>query len=256
MKKEVIDLMKTMKLILVFAVTLLFTQNIFAGRYYDASTGRFLTVDKLANKFPAWSPYNYALDNPLKYVDPDGNQIKNTSQNNYVVWVAWSQAKSNNYKYINEGAGLVGPGATGGGTVHDFAVVYNVDESGKATLQTDWAKTKYAELGGTWNVDNDGNISTYFGNTIAVETMEPKQQKGIKTNNLKTLTAQIGGLRKQIQGQIKKLQQKITNCKNCDAAQLGEQLLGYQNALTIVNQALTDLTNNSENEKEEKKDDN
>ena len=43
-------------------------------RYYDWEQGRFIQVDPLWLTFPSYSPYNYALNNPLKYVDPDGKQ--------------------------------------------------------------------------------------------------------------------------------------------------------------------------------------
>ena len=43
------------------------------ARYYDSNLGRWLTPDPLADKYPGWSPYNYCLNNPLKLVDPDGN---------------------------------------------------------------------------------------------------------------------------------------------------------------------------------------
>ena len=33
---------------------------------------RFLSVDPLASEYPSWSTYNYALGNPIKYIDPDG----------------------------------------------------------------------------------------------------------------------------------------------------------------------------------------
>jgi RHS repeat-associated protein len=46
----------------------------FGARYYDPSIGRFISVDPLADKYPGWSPYVYALDNPLIVVDPDGNR--------------------------------------------------------------------------------------------------------------------------------------------------------------------------------------
>lgn len=47
--------------------------RIYAGaRYYMPSLGRWTSVDPLAEGFPAWSPYNYVLNNPLAYTDPDG----------------------------------------------------------------------------------------------------------------------------------------------------------------------------------------
>ena len=62
---------------LLLAPILLFVLSnlLFAGRYYDSAVGRFLQVDPLAEKYPSVSPYNYALDNPLKYIDPDGRAV-------------------------------------------------------------------------------------------------------------------------------------------------------------------------------------
>ena len=48
------------------------TQSVFAGRYYDSAIGRWLSVDPKASKYPGWSPYNYCLNNPLRFVDPNG----------------------------------------------------------------------------------------------------------------------------------------------------------------------------------------
>ena len=50
--------------------------NYFGARYYDSDLGRWTSVDPLADKYPGWSPYNYTLNNPLKYIDPDGREIK------------------------------------------------------------------------------------------------------------------------------------------------------------------------------------
>ena len=44
----------------------------FGARYYMPAVGRWAQVDPLADRFPEWSPYNYALSNPLRLVDPDG----------------------------------------------------------------------------------------------------------------------------------------------------------------------------------------
>jgi RHS repeat-associated protein len=44
------------------------------ARYYDSYIGRWLSVDPLADKYPGWSPYNYTMNSPLKYVNPDGKE--------------------------------------------------------------------------------------------------------------------------------------------------------------------------------------
>jgi len=63
---------KFSKFLLIVLLLLFSAQTIFAGRYYDSATGRWLSVDPKASKYPGWTSYNYALNNPLKYVDPDG----------------------------------------------------------------------------------------------------------------------------------------------------------------------------------------
>ncbi len=47
-------------------------QQDYGFRVYDPRVGRFLSVDPLADAIPAWSPYNYVLNNPVKLIDPDG----------------------------------------------------------------------------------------------------------------------------------------------------------------------------------------
>ncbi len=44
----------------------------FGARYYDSDLGRWTQPDPLWYVSPGLSPYNYALNNPFKYVDPDG----------------------------------------------------------------------------------------------------------------------------------------------------------------------------------------
>lgn len=47
----------------------------YGARYYDPTASIWLSVDPLANKYPGWSPYNYTMQNPVKYIDPDGNFV-------------------------------------------------------------------------------------------------------------------------------------------------------------------------------------
>lgn len=42
------------------------------ARYYDSDVARFLSTDPWANKYPAWSTYNYVMGNPVMLIDPTG----------------------------------------------------------------------------------------------------------------------------------------------------------------------------------------
>ena len=67
------------------------TGNYYYGaRYYDPKTSLWLSVDPLAEKYNEWSPYNYTLNNPVKYVDPDGNgpwkpKVNDNGSTSYVM---------------------------------------------------------------------------------------------------------------------------------------------------------------------------
>ena len=47
----------------------------FGSRYYSSDLSIWLSVDPMASKYPSLSPYVYCANNPVRVVDPDGEEI-------------------------------------------------------------------------------------------------------------------------------------------------------------------------------------
>jgi RHS repeat-associated protein len=84
----------------------------FGARMYDSRIGRWLSRDPAEVKYPSMSPYNAFNDNPMLYIDPDGNdgRISIIVNQEYKtihiavatdVYVFGSEASSDHVKWLN-----------------------------------------------------------------------------------------------------------------------------------------------------------
>ncbi len=64
----------------------------YGARMYDNQLMRWHVIDPMAGKYESWSPYNYCLNNPINFIDPDGRTVDPASQKE---WDKQKQAVTN-----------------------------------------------------------------------------------------------------------------------------------------------------------------
>ena len=71
----------------------------FGSRYYSSDLSVWLSVDPMAAKYPSLSPYVYCANNPVKLVDPNGEDYDVFITGEGAEWV--TQQLSDTYRNLN-----------------------------------------------------------------------------------------------------------------------------------------------------------
>ena len=70
----------------------------FGSRYYSSDLSIWLSVDPMSAKYPSLSPYVYCANNPVKLVDPNGEEIVIRGEDGDFTFTPGSECSSSDWK--------------------------------------------------------------------------------------------------------------------------------------------------------------
>jgi RHS repeat-associated protein len=142
----------------------------YGARMYDPAKGRWDVMDKLSELYSGISPYSYTLNNPVLFIDPDGNYVDDS----------WIYAKHDG----KQNKALIKAWETFAKSKEGIAFISNFAEKGQVI-----AGHKYTESGKFDKNNHDLNFGQKDDYADAQTDTQPKKGGGMQTTIMLSSTA-------------------------------------------------------------------
>jgi hypothetical protein len=132
-------------------------------------SSRWLSPDPLAEKYPWISPYAFCLNNPIRYIDPDGREVVisgalsdealrqlQARMNDRITLTMGSESGKLSYT-VNEGQKLKGDAKRMAGMIDNQSITVNIATTNKNETSTGNLMVGGAFMGNTVTTDANGN---------------------------------------------------------------------------------------------------